>query len=268
MLRPGRSATVVVVVGSGSGRSGKSTRIVVVVVVGATVARVTVGSSLRGATVVTLAGLVVVASSPVSLAFVVVAMGTSVDGLIGAWVGATRGGSIVVLGKVVVEEVVVVGEIVDGEVLTVTFAGVVVGALSDVVGGTVAATVVGVVVGVPGRVVIAAAAIVVGARVVLVVVLVVVVVGGVVRGGAVSVMVVVPPPSMPLVVPSVVLRVLVMTEPSGRTMMRPSVPPGLIQMRCSSTVMSTGPVPGIGMIWMVVPVALRTIIWRVRSLRR
>jgi hypothetical protein len=89
-FRPVRSATVVVVaavvvvVGSGSGRSGKLTRIVVVVVVvvGGTLARVTVGSSLRGATVVTFAGRVVVASSSVSLAFVVV--GAIVGGVIGA----------------------------------------------------------------------------------------------------------------------------------------------------------------------------------------
>jgi hypothetical protein len=134
--------------------------------------------------------------------------------------------------------------------------GTVVGALSDVVGGTVEATVVGVVEGVPGRVGTAAATMVV----VVLVVLVVVVVGGVVRGGAVSVTVVVPPPSTPLVVPSVVPRVLVITEPSGRMMMSPSDPPGLIQMRCSSTVTSMGPVPGIAMVWMTVPFAFRTII--------
>jgi hypothetical protein len=167
----------------------------------------------------------------------------------------------VVLVVVDVDEVVVAAFVDE----LVGVAGAVVGVLSDVVGGTVEEPVVGVVggvVGVPGRVGTAAATMVV------VVVVVLVVVGGVVRGGAVSVTVEVPPPSTPLVVPSEVPRVLVMTEPSGRMMMRPSVPPGLIQMRCSSTVTSTGPVPGMAMVWITTPAELRTIIWRVRSLRR
>jgi hypothetical protein len=172
-----------------------------------------------------------------------------------------RCGAIAVL-VVVVEGVVVVGEIVDAELLTVGVAREVVGVLSDVVGGTVEETVVGVL-GVAGRVTAA------GTSMVVVEARVLVVVGGVVRGGAVSVTVELPPPSTPTpVVPSPWPRVLVMTEPSGRMMMRPSVPPGLIQMRCSSTVTSTGPVPGMAMVWISAPAELRTIIWRVRSLRR
>jgi hypothetical protein len=101
------------------------------------------------------------------------------------------------------------------------------------------------------------------------VVLVVVLVVATVRGGAVSVKVVAPPPKTPPVAePSPMPRALVITEPSGRTMMSPSEPPGLIQILPSSTVTSMGPVPGIAMLWMTEPVALSTIIWRVRSLRR
>lgn len=102
-----------------------------------------------------------------------------------------------------------------------------------------------------------------------VVVVVVVLVVATVRGGAVSVTVEGPPPSTPPVAePSPMPRALVITEPSGRTMMSPSEPPGLIQIRCSSTVTSIGPVPGIMMVCMTEPAALRTIIWRVRSFRR
>jgi hypothetical protein len=101
------------------------------------------------------------------------------------------------------------------------------------------------------------------------VVVVVVLVVATVRGGAVSVIVDAPPPNTPPVAePSPRPRALVITEPSGRTMMSPSEPPGLIQILCSSTVTSIGPVPGMAMVWMTEPEALRTIICRVRSLRR
>jgi hypothetical protein len=160
----------------------------------------------------------------------------------------------VVLVVLVVEGVVVVGEMVNTELLTVPLADTVVGVLSNVVEGTVEATVVGVVGDDAGRVGTAAATMVV-------LVLVVVLVGGVVRGGAVWVTVELPPPSTPPPTePSPGPRVLVMTEPSGRMMMSPSAPPGLIQMRCSSTVTSMGPAPGMAMVWMTVPFAFRTII--------
>jgi hypothetical protein len=149
----------------------------------------------------------------------------------------------VVLVELVVEGVVVVGEMVNTELLAVPLADTVVGVLSNVVGGTMEATVVGVVGDDPGRVGTAAAT-----MVVVVLVLVVVLVGGVVRGGAVSVTVELPPPSTPTPVePSPWPRVLVMTEPSGRIMMSPSAPP-------------MGPAPGMAMVWMTVPFAFRTII--------
>jgi hypothetical protein len=261
--RPGRSAKVVVVafvvvvVGSGSGSFGKSTRMVVVVV-GGKVVRVTIGSSLRGATVVTRAGRVVVSSS---FAFVVVVTGASAGGVIGEGVGVTRCG--VVVEVVVLVVVLVVDDVVEAAlgVELISDSAEVVGVLSDVVGGTVDVMVGSALAGRVANV---------GARVVVVVLVLVVlvVVVGTVRGGAVSVIVVVPPPRTPPVVPSGVPRLLVMTEPSGRMMIRPSVPPGLIQIRCSSTVTSIGPVPGMAMVWMIVPFALRTIICRVRSLRK
>jgi hypothetical protein len=92
---------------------------------------------------------------------------------------------------------------------------------------------------------------------------------GTVRGGAVSVTTESPPPRTPPPAdPSPVPRALVITEPSGRITIRPSEPPGLIQIRCSSTVTSMGPVPGMSMVWRVWPWASNTTICRVRSLRR
>jgi hypothetical protein len=160
--------------------------------------------------------------------------------------------------------VVVGAAVVVAVVAAVAVASEVVGTLADVVDGTVDATVDGAT-DEPGRVGTTAATSVV----VVVLVEVVVVVGATVRGGAVSVTVELPPPNTPLPAePSPMPRALVITDPSGRTMMSPSEPPGLIQMRCSSTVTSIEPVPGIAMVCITAPVALKTIIWRVRSLRR
>ncbi len=266
---PGRSGVgvievvVVVVVGLGRGKPGKSmSTVVVVVVVEETVAWVTTGSS-RGRVVVTRAALVVGASlssvsSGSSVVVVVLFAGARVGGVNTA--GVLRWGGAVVVVEVVEEVVVVdgVGAVVavdeatvPGEIV-VLVGVVVVKAEVETVGASVEGTT-----DRPGL----------GVKVVVVVVVVVVV--ATVRGGAVSVTVEAPPPKTPPAPePSLMPRALVITEPSGRMMMSPSDPPGLIQMRCSSTVTSIGPVPGIAMVWMTAPKELSTIIWRVRSLRR
>jgi hypothetical protein len=142
---------------------------------------------------------------------------------------------------VVVGTAVVVTEAVDGAIEVEE-------ALEAVVEGTEEATVDGATDD-PGRVGTAAETSAVVVVVVVVLVEVVVLVVATVRGGAVSVTVELPPPrTPPPAEPSPMPRALVMTEPSGRTMMSPSEPPGLIQILCSSTVTSMGPVPGIAMV--------------------
>lgn len=260
---PGRSGVtvlVVVVVGRGRGRTGKSITAVVVVVVGwvvvGWVGRVTAGSVRRGLVVggdLLVGGSVSVGSSG---SVVVVLRGARVGGVIGATVGALLGAMIDVVvgvvGLVVVVEVVA-ALVVAGVVLSAD--EVRMGEVGDEL--EVGAVVLGVFVGVlAGAIVELERPEVVTLSMVVVVELVVVggFVGGTVRGGAVSVTTESPPPrTPPPVVPSPVPRALVTTEPSGRTTISPSEPPGLIQIRCSSTVTSIGPLPGIAMVCMVWP---------------
>jgi hypothetical protein len=163
---------------------------------------------------------------------------------------------VVLVVAAVVVVAAIVGEVgAPGEIVVVLTSVVVGGAVEDTVAASVEGT------ADEGGLVAA----ITGTAVVVVVVLVV----ATVRGGAVSVTVVAPPPNTPPVAePSPAPRALVITEPSGRTIMSPSEPPGLIQIRCSSTVTSIRPTPGMKMVWITVPAALRTIIWRVRSFRR